>query len=105
MTFIKWKKKCWKEDAIKGQFVSRGRTCFLSFWSSLCGISVHAFFDYHPSVTSSAANASEAFTSGAQMLKKTVEENTILGDFNRQQEKFLEDQKETNAAQVGVTYS
>lgn len=50
-------------------------------------------------VTSSAANATEAFTSGAQILKKTVEENTILGDFNRQQEKFLEDQKETNAAQ------
>lgn len=50
-------------------------------------------------VTSSAANASEAFSSGAQMLKKTVEENTILGDFNRQQEQFLEDHKETDAAQ------
>jgi len=50
-------------------------------------------------VTSGAANATEAFSSGAQMLKKTVEENTILGDFNRQQEKFMEDQKETNAAQ------
>jgi len=50
-------------------------------------------------VTSGAANATEAFTSGAQMLKKTVEENTILGEFNRQQEQFLEDQKETHAAQ------
>jgi len=50
-------------------------------------------------VSSGAANATEAFTSGAQMLKKTVEENTILGDFNRQQEKFVEDHKETHAAQ------
>ena len=53
-------------------------------------------------MTSGAANATEAFSSGAQMLKKTVEENTILGDFNRQQEKFMEDQKETNAAQVSA---
>merc|ERR1712136_194406 len=47
---------------------------------------------------SGAANATGTITSGAMMIKKTVEDNTFLGEFNKEQEKFIDNRKEVSAA-------
>merc|ERR1712136_195392 len=47
---------------------------------------------------SGAANATGTITSGAMMIEKTVEDNTFLGEFNKEQEKFIDNRKEVSAA-------
>jgi len=54
--------------------------------------------DVTSKVTSGAANATGTITSGAMMIKKTVEDNTFLGEFNKEQEKFIDNRKEVSAA-------